>query len=111
MLEDQLLEIARLEHYRELVKAANLARQFDAAHQVDRDVDPVLAQVVQKSVLHILRIECAVIHIPLASRLISLSFIFTPALFAWREEGPGVGTAEGDRSANFYIVQESRVAF
>jgi len=54
VLEDQLLEVARLENYRELVETADLARQFDAAHQIDGDVDPILAKIVQESILNIL---------------------------------------------------------
>ena len=54
MFKDQLLQISRFQHERELVEAANLARQFDPAHQVDRHVDAIFAKVIQERVLNIL---------------------------------------------------------
>lgn len=54
MFENQLFQVARFQHERKFVEAANFASQFDASHQVDRHVDTVFAKVVQKSILNIL---------------------------------------------------------
>ncbi len=54
MFEDQLFQVPRFQHERKFVEAANLARQFDASHQVDRHVHTVFAKVVQKRILNIL---------------------------------------------------------
>ena len=54
MFENQLLQVPRFQHEREFVEAANLARQLDASHQIDRHIDAVATEVVQKPVLNIL---------------------------------------------------------
>lgn len=54
MFEDQLFQIPRFQHERKLVETANLASQFDAAHQVNRHVYAVFTKVVQKRILNIL---------------------------------------------------------
>ncbi len=54
MFEDQLFQIARFKHEGELIEAANFTCQFNAAHQIDRYIDPVFPKVVQKSVLYVL---------------------------------------------------------
>lgn len=54
MFEDQLFQVPRFQNERKFVETANLASQFDAAHQVNRHVDAVFAQIVQKSILNIL---------------------------------------------------------
>ena len=64
MLEDQLLQITRFKHEGKLVEAANLARELNASHQINRYIDPVLAQVVQKPVLYILGVLDIVVHLP-----------------------------------------------
>ena len=64
MLEDQLLQIARFKHEGKLVEAANLARELNASHQINRYIDPVFAQVVQKPVLYILGVLDIVVHLP-----------------------------------------------
>src|SRR5215510_14368559 len=64
MLENQLLQVARLEHQGEFIEAFDLASQFHAAHQVYRHVDAVAAQSVQKTILDVLRILCCVVHFP-----------------------------------------------
>ena len=46
MLEDQLLQIARFKHEGELIEAANLARELNASHQINRHIDPIFAQVI-----------------------------------------------------------------
>lgn len=64
MFEDQLLEITRLKHEGELIEAANLACQLNASHQIDRHIDTVLAQVVQKPILYVLGVLGIVVHLP-----------------------------------------------
>lgn len=54
VFEDQLLQIPRFQHQRKLVKAANLSGQLHASHQIDRHIDTIFAEVIQKSVLYIL---------------------------------------------------------
>lgn len=62
MLEDQLLQVSRLQNNRKLVEAADLAGKLDPSHQIDRNIDAILSKIVQKGILYILRIKRAVIH-------------------------------------------------
>ena len=64
MFENQLLKISGLEHQGKLVKAANLAREFDAAHQIDCYIDTVFTQIIQEAVLYVLGVLCIVVHFP-----------------------------------------------
>jgi hypothetical protein len=54
MLENQLFQVARLKHQLEFIKAFDLTSQFHAAHQVNRHIDAVTAQSIQKTVLYVL---------------------------------------------------------
>jgi hypothetical protein len=55
VLEDQLLLIVGFEHQGIFVKTFDSSGQLDAAHQVNGQDDFILASVVQKAVLDILR--------------------------------------------------------
>ena len=54
VFEDQLLQIPRFQHQRKFVEAPNFAGQLYASHQVDRHVDTIFAEVIQKSILYVL---------------------------------------------------------
>ena len=75
MLEDQLLQISGFQDKRKFIETANLARELDAAHQVDCHIDTVSSKVIQKTVLYVLRILSICIHCPEAP--LSLSLLFT----------------------------------
>ncbi len=62
VLKYQLLQVTRLEHQRKLVETTNLAREFDAAHQVDRYIDTVFTKVVEKPILNVLGVLCISVH-------------------------------------------------
>ena len=64
MLEDKLLQVTRFKYEGELIEAANLARELNASHQINRYIDPVFAQVVQKPVLYVLGVLGIVVHLP-----------------------------------------------
>jgi len=55
VFEDQLFQVSRFQHEREFVEAADFTREFDATHQIDRHVDAIAAQIIQKPVLNVLR--------------------------------------------------------
>ena len=79
MFEDQLFKISRFEHQGKFVKAANFAREFDAAHQIDRDIDTVFPQIIQEAILYVLGVLCIVVHFPnrLSVNFICLFIILT----------------------------------
>ena len=54
VLEDQLLLVIGLEDHRILVEALDASGQFDAAHEVDREEDSLLAGAVEKCFLYVL---------------------------------------------------------
>ena len=88
MFEDQLLQIAGFKHQREFIEAFDLARQLHAAHEIDRHVDAVAAQGVQKAVLYVLGVLCWVFHFPnRLSLLIFCLFVFLFKQFGIAERG------------------------
>src|SRR5262245_58182256 len=64
MFEDQLLKISRFEHQGKFVKAANLTRELEAAHQIDGHIHTVFTQIIQEAVLYVLGVLCIVVHFP-----------------------------------------------
>lgn len=72
VFKDQLFETPRLQNNREFVKASDPAGEFDSADQIDRDICPIPAEIVQESVLYVLCRLCLILH----SRNASLSLFF-----------------------------------
>ena len=77
MLKDQLFKVAGLKHYRKLIEASDFAGEFNPAHQIDSDVDAILAKIVQEGILNILCAQCIVIHNPWSPLLV----LFVSQLF------------------------------
>jgi hypothetical protein len=56
VFENQLLQVSRFQDNREFIEATNLAREFDAADQIDRHIDAIPAESIEEAILHILTI-------------------------------------------------------
>ena len=55
MFKDELFLVVRFQHEGVFVEALNAPGQLDAAHQIDREHDLVLACIIQETVLYVLR--------------------------------------------------------
>lgn len=76
VFEDQLFQISRLQHERELIETANLSRKFHSPHQVNRNIDTVSAEIIQETVLNVLRILSVSVHFSPNRLSLFYSFIF-----------------------------------
>src|ERR1700722_6299108 len=65
MFEDQLFLTVSFKHHGILVERTDAAGQLHPAHQVDRDIQPLLTGCVEEGILNVLR-RLAAIHKPIS---------------------------------------------
>ncbi len=62
MFEDQLFKITGLKNKGKFIKTADLSRQFHTTHQINCDIYPIFAKIIQEAILYVLSALWVIVH-------------------------------------------------